>query len=131
VAMSEEHKAALARGRREARVIKAYLKALESRRPGRPVSKESLEARLAGIEEKIDSEEDPLRKLELLQSRLDMADAIAALERTADMEGLEAAFVENAASYGDRKGISYTAWRQAGVPATTLRRAGIRETRRR
>ncbi len=31
----------------------------------------------------------------------------------------------NAKSYGERKGISYEAWRQLGVPAEVLKRAGI------
>jgi hypothetical protein len=44
---------------------------------------------------------------------------------------LAANFVAYAKSYSDRKGISYTAWRQFGVPADVLRKAGIQETRRR
>ena len=38
----------------------------------------------------------------------------------------ERAFVEAAAPYGERKGISYKAWREVGVPAAVLKRAGIR-----
>ena len=47
------------------------------------------------------------------------------------MDVLELGFVEHAASYSDRKGVSYTAWREFGVPASVLRTAGIKETRRR
>jgi hypothetical protein len=37
----------------------------------------------------------------------------------------ERAFVANAKPYGERRGISYQAWRQLGVPASVLRQAGI------
>ena len=42
-----------------------------------------------------------------------------------DMSALEREFVKAAPAYGDRKGISYAAWREAGVSAAVLRRAGI------
>jgi hypothetical protein len=123
--MSDEHKAALAEGRREARAIKAYLAALASRRPGRPVTPESLRARLTRIVEQLGATNDPLRRVELIQQRLDTE---RALEEYAvvDMESLEAGFVAAAAGYSERKGISYAAWREAGVPAALLKGAGIR-----
>lgn len=129
--MSEEHKEALARGRREARAIKAYLKALESRRPGRPVSKESLQRRLEKVNQKLDSTDNPLESVDLIQSKLDIEKSMAEVENAQDMESLEKGFVDNAASYSERKGVSYTAWREFGVPAKVLREAGIKETRRR
>jgi hypothetical protein len=42
-----------------------------------------------------------------------------------DVDQLEEAFVAVARSYGERHGISYAAWRELGVPAAVLRRAGI------
>lgn len=42
-----------------------------------------------------------------------------------DVAERKEAFVNAAAAYGARRGISYTAWRAAGVPAAVLRRAGI------
>lgn len=131
MAMSEEHKAALAKGRREARAIKAYLKALADRKPGRPVTKESLTKRLETVNRKIDESDDPLARVELIQSRIDIEQALSNLEEAEDLDALEADFVEHAASYSERKGISYTAWREYGVPAKVLRTAGIKETRRR
>jgi hypothetical protein len=62
---------------------------------------------------------------------LDIEDALANLEEGARIEDLSAGFVEHARSYSERKGISYTTWRKAGVPAGLLRQAGIAETRRR
>jgi hypothetical protein len=131
MAMSQEHKDALAQGRLEARSIKAYLRALDSRRPGRPVTKESLDKRLERVNAKLGDENDPLKRIELLQSKLDLQSALASVEDGANLDDLAANFVAYAKSYSDRKGISYTAWRQFGVPADVLRKAGIQETRRR
>ena len=131
MAMSQEHKDALARGRLEARSIKAYLRALDSRRPGRPVTKESLDKRLERVDGKLADESDPLKRVDLLQSKLDIENVLANLEEGANIGELASSFVTHARSYSERKGISYTAWRQFGVPADVLRKAGIQETRRR
>ncbi len=129
--MTQEHKEALAQGRKEARAIKRYLKALESKRPGRPVTQESLQKRLAKANQRIDAEDDPLKVVELIQTRLDIEEQLAKLEDSANFEELEADFVEHVKSYSERKEISYSAWREYGVPAATLRAAGVPETRRR
>lgn len=129
--MTEEHKAALARGRKESRAIKAYLEALDARRPGRPVSKESLTKRMDKVNQKLEESDNPLEAVDLIQSKLDIEKALSELEDAVDMGTLEAGFVEHASSYSDRKGVSYTAWREFGVPANVLRAAGIKETRRR
>lgn len=125
MAMSEEHKAALARGRRESRAVKAYLEALAARRPGRPVSPERLRERISSIETRLNGESDPLKALELRQSRIDAERQLADAERKVDLSALETAFAEHAKGYGERKGISYQAWREQGVPAAVLREAGI------
>jgi hypothetical protein len=62
--------------------------------------------------------------LELVQKRLDVERQLAV--PTVDLEGLEVGFVEYAGSYGERKGITYAAWREVGVPASVLKAAGIR-----
>lgn len=129
--MSAEHKEALAKGRAESRAIKAYLNALKQRRPGRPVTKESLNARLARLDEKIAASTDPLEEVRLRQERLNVEARLAGLKEGGDLEELEAGFIEHAKSYSERKGISYTAWRQAGVPPAVLKKAGIPQTRRR
>lgn len=127
--MSEEHKTALARGREESRAIREYLTALESKIPGRPVTKESLESRLESTNLKLDAEDNPLNRVGLLQKKLDLEEELSELKVTVDV--LEENFIKYAKSYSERKGISYTAWRDFGVPATTLKTAGIRATRRR
>jgi len=131
MAMSQEHKDALARGRKESRAIKAYLKTIESRKPGRPVTKDSLNSRLATVNNKLETTDDPLKRLDLLQSRLNIEEALESVEEVANLDEIEGDFVANASAYSQRKGISYTAWRRFGVPAAVLKKAGIPETRRR
>ncbi len=130
MAMSAEHKAALAKGRRESRLIKAYLTALRSRRPGRPVTADSIRTRLENIDSRLATEMDPLKALDLHQERLDTEEALRSAEASRDVGDAEKGFIEVAASYSDRKGISYTAWRQVGVAASVLKAAGIPRTRR-
>ena len=124
--MSDEHKAALAEGRAQGRAVRSYLEALDAHRPkrGRKRTPDSMRARLAKIEATIDTA-DPMTRLQLVQERLDLAAAIAAAETTVDLTALEEGFIAAAAGYGERKGISYAAWREVGVPAAILKRAGI------
>jgi len=125
MAMTQEHKDALARGRRESKAIKAYLSALGNRKPGRPVTPDSVRARIGRIEQKLATEKDPLRRVELLQQQIDAKEALVALSSASDLEALEEAFIENAQAYSERKGISYAAWRAAGVPAPVLEKAQV------
>ena len=124
--MTDEHKAALAEGRRQGRAVRGYLEALEAHRPkrGRKRTPESMRARMATIESSLESA-GPMKRLQLVQERLDLEAAIEAAETTVDLSALEDDFVAAAAAYGARKGISYAAWREIGVPAAILKRAGI------
>jgi len=131
MAMSDEHKSALAEGRSQARAIRAYLEALAARKPGRPVTPETLRARLARIEARLAEESDVLRRLELSQVQLDVTAALESAAVALDIEELERDFVSAAKPYGERKGVGYAAWRASGVSAATLKAAGIRQTRNR
>ena len=131
MAMSKEHKEALAEGRRQSRAIKGYLRALQGRKPGRPVTKQSIEARLGRLGDQIGSTDDPLKSLQLIQTRLELEEQLSRIGDTGNLAELEKEFVAYARDYSVRKGIAYTAWRQVGVPAVTLKKAGIQETRRR
>lgn len=95
------------------------------------MNKATLNKRLDRVNEKLAESSDPLGRVELIQSRLDIAKALADSDIAEDMGALEAGFIEHAASYSERKGVSYTAWREFGVPASVLRAAGVKETRRR
>jgi hypothetical protein len=125
MAMSKEHKAALAQGRREARTIKAYLESLASRKPGRPVTVDSLQQRLARLNEQVAATQDPLKRVDLTQKKLEIEESLAKAANAADAAELEDGFVATVVNYSERKGISYAAWREAGVPAAVLRRAGM------
>jgi len=70
----------------------------------------------------------PVARLQLVQERMDLEAELNAGEETLDLEAVEQAFVKAAKGYSERKGISYAAWREAGVPATVLRSAGIDRT---
>ncbi len=67
----------------------------------------------------------PIKRLELLQDRRDLDKQLAELQAEADMGAVESGFVTHAANYGNRKGIAYATWREFGVPAELLTRAGI------
>ena len=125
--MSDEHKAALAEGREQGRVVRRYLEALESHRPkrGRKRTPESVQKRLADIEQKLASA-DPLSRLHLTQERMDLEQQLAASgDGTVDISALEDDFIVVAAGYSERKGITYQAWREAGVEPRVLKAAGI------
>jgi hypothetical protein len=124
--MSKQHKAALAEGRDQGRAVRRYLEALEAHKPrrGRKRSPDSLKRRLDEVETEI-ATADPLKRLHLVQERLDLQNALEASESKVDLDQLEKDFVSSAAPYSERKGISYSAWRELGVPAQVLDRAGI------
>ncbi len=125
--MSDEHKEALAIGRDQGRAVRRYLEALEAHKPkrGRKRTPESIQKRLAVIEADLDTA-DPLTRVNLLQERMDLEAELAAKEAVIDLSELEDDFVDAVADYSERKGISYAAWREAGVDASVLRRAGVR-----
>ena len=124
--MTSEHKAALAEGRAQGRAVRAYLDALESHKPkrGRKRTPESMRKRLGLIEADMGGA-DPMRRLQLVQERMDIEAALARTEETIDLTDLENAFVETASNYGSHKGITYSAWREVGVSAAILKRAGV------
>jgi uncharacterized protein YicC (UPF0701 family) len=125
--MSDTHKQALALGREEGRAVRRYLEALEAHRPkrGRKRTPESIQKRLAAIDQKLPSA-DALTRLQLTQERMDLERELSEAGTKVDLSALEEEFVKAASGYGERKGISYAAWRSAGVDPAVLRRAGVR-----
>lgn len=131
MAVSDEHKAAMQQGRVEARHVRAYLNMLESAQPlVDATTPEKLEGRIASLADEIAATSDPAKRLELIQKRMDTEDALAAAEGAEDADQIESDFVAVALAYSQRKGISYSAWREIGVPASVLRAAGVPRTRR-
>jgi len=115
------------------RAVRDYLDALSAntRKRGRKRTIESVKARISAIEYAMDAASTS-KRLSLIQERLDLNAELAAMNEanSVDMGSLEAGFVKAASSYGTQRGISYTAWREIGVSATTLKAAGIPRTRR-
>ena len=129
--MSDEHKEALARGRAQGKAVRDYLAALErDRARGRTPDRETLQQRIEEVQRRIDEEENPAKRVDLIQRRLDHEEQLIALDDEPDMEALQDAFVDAVREYSERKGITYHAWREAGVPADVLKQGGIKRTRR-
>ena len=124
--MSDEHKAALAKGRAEGRIVRDYLEGLRATKPkrGRKRTPETVQARLEAIETELASAS-PLDELLLTQERRDLEAELDAMSDSIDMDALEEAFVGVAKSYSESKKISYGSWRDVGVEAKVLKRAGI------
>jgi hypothetical protein len=112
--------------------VDRYLSAVNTpKRRGRKVSKATLQQRLAdarltaksatGVEKVLAAQE-----IRDLQTRIASLDAAGGGN---DLDRLEAAFVKIAKQFGENRGIGYGAWRDAGVPAAVLKKAGIARTR--
>lgn len=84
-----------------------------------------MEQKLAAITEEL-ATADPLKRLHLIQQQLDLKNALKKTQKpTVDISQLEKEFIESAAPYAARKGLSYGAFRSVGVPAAVLSKAGI------
>ena len=115
----------------EVTAIREYLKALEQNAPrrGRKRTPDGIRHQLASVATEMEGAT-VTRQLDLVQQRINLEDELEALEQAGsiDLSALEANFVNHAAAYGGRRGISYAAWREIGVTAATLKAAGIRRS---
>ena len=130
--LSASHKRALAEGRTMSATVDRYLSAVNTpKRRGRKVSKAALVTRLAEARTKAKATSG-VEKVLAAQEVRDLQNRIAAMDAAggSDIKTLEAAFVKIAKQFGENRGIGYGAWRDAGVPAVVLKRAGIARTRR-
>lgn len=128
--ITKEHREAITAGRAQNAAVALYLELLATpRRRGRRVDLAAREAEHADVVARLDADDVPmLDRLHLVQRRLDLEALLAEGDGAADEAALEeaqAGFVEHAAAYSERRGITYAAWREAGVPAAVLRAAGI------
>ncbi len=124
--MTAQHKAALAEGRAYGRAVREYLDALEESRPkrGRKRTADSVKKRLAAVEAEL-ADASGVKRVQLLQERRDLRSELDNFGTTVDLSSVEKAFVKAAKPYSENKGISYATWREAGVPADVLKKAGI------
>ncbi|HRB04725.1 MAG TPA: hypothetical protein PLP26_15235 [Ilumatobacteraceae bacterium] len=127
--MTDAHKAALAVGRTEGKVVRDYLEALRANKParGRKRTPDSIAKRLAAIDGELGAA-DAVKELRLVQERMDLEAELATMGATVDIAALEAEFVKVAKAYGERTGISQAAWRAVGVTPAVLKAAGISRT---
>lgn len=126
--MSPAQKKAMQQGRAEATAVKLYLTAIASsaRRRGRQFTPEELQVRIDAVNEEIAAAPAATRVF-LVQKRIDLEHRLDAAQTVeVDIEPLQEEFVRVAAEFGVRKGISYDAFREVGVPAAVLRDAGVR-----
>src|SRR5450759_2649831 len=88
--MSVDHKAKLAQGRKESRVVSKYLEAITAGKGkrGRKRTPESINIQIAHIDKEIGGAS-PLRKLELTQRRFDLVAERERLTSRIDLTGLE------------------------------------------
>jgi hypothetical protein len=124
--MSDEHKAALAEGRNQGRAVRNYLEALEATKPkrGRKRTPDSIKKRLDAIDAAM-AGADKLTELKLRQEKVNLERELEAGSVAVDLSALERDFVAVANAYGNRQGITYQVWRETGVPAAVLKKAGI------
>jgi len=124
--ITDQHKAAMAEGRVEGRVVREYLEALRNSKgkPGRKRTPDSVARRMQAINGEMQGA-NPVRELELIQERFDLEAELAGMETKVDPKSIEIGFTKVAGSYSKRKGISYAAWRAVGVEPAVLKKAGI------
>jgi hypothetical protein len=129
--LSAAHKRALAEGRTMSATVDRYLSAVNTpKQRGRKVSKATLTQRLASARERAKSTSG-VEKVLAAQEVRDLQNKLANLNAASgtDVKSLEADFVRIAKKFGENRGIGYGAWRDAGVPAVVLKKAGVARTR--
>ena len=128
--MSADHKAKLAQGRNESRIVSKYLDALAAGKGkrGRKRTPESISIQIARIDKAM-AVGSPIQKLELTQKRYDLVTEHGRLTSRVDLTSVEKDFVKVAKSFASRNGISYNAFRELGVSADVLKRCGISRAR--
>lgn len=129
--LSATHKRAMAQGRTLSAIVDRYLLALNTpKRRGRKVSPAALRQRLADAQKRKGN----TTGLDKVLASQEVRDCeaklrLASTNGSVDIKPLEAAFVKVAAKYTAARKLSYGAWRDAGVPAPVLSKAGIARTR--
>jgi hypothetical protein len=103
----------------ENRAVDAYLQYVTT---GELPPPPNIDARLEVLDAKIANETRMFVKIQLLQEKRDLTTP------TVDAEAVTEGFVKHAGAFGERNGIAYVTWREMGVPAAVLKRAGLKAT---
>ena len=113
--------------RAETKIVENYLSALEAQTGklarGRR-TREWLMERASQLNAAIPATSG-VKRLTLTQELLDCQHDLESFAQSDNLGDLEEAFIKVAASYSERTGISYAAWREVGVPVGALRAAGL------
>lgn len=128
--MEDSQKQAMKVGREQGAIIQRYLDALDSIAPQHGPRRDP--ANIARQLVKIDKQlltASKLAAVSLLQDRINLLRARDAIATANALDEMEADFVDVVKSYSERRGISYSAWREIGVSADVLRKADIPVTR--
>jgi uncharacterized Ntn-hydrolase superfamily protein len=98
--MSADHKAKLAQGRNESRIVSKYLDALAAGKGkrGRKRTPESINIQIARIDKAL-ANASPIQKLELTQKRYDLVAEHTRLTSRVDLTSVEKDFVKVAKSF--------------------------------
>lgn len=131
--LTEEHKQALALGRKQGHVVRRYLEALEMGVKPRngtdpEAERKELREKLDKLNHDIETTDSPIQRVQMIQDRLEVEEALAKVEDIADqpdITSLEDEFKAVVADYASRKGLTYKAFREVGVPAKVLKEAGV------
>ena len=129
--ITAEHREAISAARAQNAAVNAYLEALAAPRVRRTLRKpETIRVQLEDVRAAIDEEQRAGARLGLVQQRLDLEAELAVAEAwsASDVGALadaERDFVEHVAAYSARRGITWDAWREVGVPVKVLRAAGL------
>ena len=113
--LTDEHRAAMSLGSIQANAVRTYLTSIQSAEPVRRPTKSAAE-----LQELLANSTDPMERLRL---RPQLREALEMESKTSS--SLTAKFIEHAAAFGARFGITYADWREEGVPASVLKKAGI------
>jgi len=128
--LSPAHKQALAQGRTMSLTVDKYLAAINTPKTrGRKVTKATLTQRLTDAQARLKTA-NGLDKVVTAQEIRDLQAKLAqAAVSGVNVKELESGFVRIAKTFSENRGIGYGAWRDAGVSAVVLKRAGIARTR--
>lgn len=122
MALTQEHLDALAQGRTERAIVKRYLDSLEKVQRNNSAT---IARKLTDVKTMLNDDSlSPVKRLNLIQKRIDLTKKLNEQEEPMTQD-LEKDFVRVAKSFSERKGISYKAWREVGVPARVLKLADI------
>lgn len=124
--LTPAHKKAMAQGRREAKIVNRYLSVIADQKPtrGRKRTKETIEARLGKIQEELVNAS-PVKSLRLTSEIKSLQDELKTFAKRDDKSEVEAEFVSIAKSFGERRQISKSTWKEFGVETEVLEKAGI------